>query len=308
MNNLLNNFKLNYQNLLLKVTNYINKQFICYRIFKYDPTIDIQPRIDVYYYGLHEHYIMLLDTLIAIKDYNDESLSFRRSCREGICGSCAMNINGVNKLACIYRIAEHVSDYNTYINIYPLPHMSIIKDLIVDMKHFYNQYKSINPFLIQRYNLISFSYLIFLHDLSFHKTDRYITFNKISNAYHSSRSITIIVHSCSKENKQFKQDRRLLDGLYECILCACCTTSCPSYWWNSDKYLGPAVLLQAYRWIIDSRDNDLINRLNYLDDDYRLNRCHLILNCIRCCPKKLSPATAIMNMKYLRDHLKNNLH
>jgi succinate dehydrogenase / fumarate reductase iron-sulfur subunit len=277
------NLEINYQNLLLKIKNYFNNQFICYRIFKYNPITDIQPRIDIYYYGLHEHYIMLLDTLIAIKDYNDESLSFRRSCREGICGSCAMNINGVNKLACIYRIAQHVSDYRTHINIYPLPHMSIIKDLIVDMKHFYNQYKSINPFLIKKYNLISFDYL-----------------NKIYLSKFC--SIIIIVNSCSKENKQSKQDRKLLDGLYECILCACCTTSCPSYWWNSDKYLGPAVLLQAYRWIIDSRDDDFSNRLIYLNDDYKLNRCHTILNCIRCCPKKLSPATAIMNMKYLKDH------
>jgi succinate dehydrogenase / fumarate reductase iron-sulfur subunit len=287
------NLKINYQNLLFKIKNLFNNQFICYRIFKYNPITDIQPRIDIYYYGLHEHYIMLLDTLIAIKDYNDESLSFRRSCREGICGSCAMNINGVNKLACIYRIAQHVSDYRTHINIYPLPHMSIIKDLIVDMKHFYNQYKSINPFLIKKYNLISFTYLDEIY------LSKFYVVNKI---YYRFCLITIIVSSCIKENKQSKQDRKLLDGLYECILCACCTTSCPSYWWNSDKYLGPAVLLQAYRWIIDSRDDDFLNRLIYLDDDYKLNRCHTILNCIRCCPKKLSPATAIMNMKYLRDH------
>lgn len=280
------NEKLNYINLLFKISSYINETFICYRIFKYNPTVDIQPRMDIYYYGPHEHYIMLLDTLMAIKDYNDESLSFRRSRREGIRGSCAMNINGINKLACIYQIAQHVSTYQTHINIYPLPHMSIIKDLIVDMKHFYNQYRSINPFLIQKYNLIS------------------LNFFKLLNKYFNIFSIIIIVYSCTKENNQSKQDRKLLDGLYECILCACCTTSCPSYWWNSDKYLGPAVLLQAYRWIIDSRDNNLFDRLNYLDDDYKLNRCHTILNCIRCCPKKLSPATAIINMKYIRDNIK----
>jgi len=280
--NFFNKLKLNQLNLInVKFNIDVEKNnFIRYRIFKYDPSKDNKPWVQIYYLGGHKHSPMLLDTLFYIKDHNDSSSSYRRSCREGICGSCAMNINGVNALACIYKIDEHVSYLKPFINIYPLPHMPIIKDLIVDMRHFYNQYKSINPYLIKSYNLKSVN-------------------SKIKKIKKNLKNISIFIDRPTIENIQTKKDRKLLDGLYECILCACCSTSCPSYWWNSDKYLGPAVLLQAYRWIIDSRDHDFKNRLVYLDDIYKLNRCHTILNCIRCCPKKLSPATAISNIKQI---------
>lgn len=269
--------KFNKLNFNFNVNNLTKGTFICYRIFKYDPSIDMKPWLQVYFFGSHEHAPMLLDTLFFIKNKKDSSLSFRRSCREGICGSCAMNINGRNSLACIYKIDEHVSEDKPYVNIFPLPHMPVVKDLIIDMKHFYNQYKSINPFLIKSYSID--------------------VLNNILGEFRN--NLSIFVSRPTIENYQTKKDRKLLDGLYECILCACCSTSCPSYWWNSDKYLGPAVSLQAYRWVIDSRDSDFMNRLNYLNDIYRLNRCHTILNCIRCCPKKLSPATAIANIKQL---------
>lgn len=284
--NRLNN-KINYyfRELNIKRINLINQKFIkfpntddfiCYRIFKYDSTIDSKPYIETFFLGAHQHAPMLLDTLIYLKDVKDDSLAFRRSCREGICGSCAMNVNGVNTLACIYRIDQHVSYVFPFLNIYPLPHMVIVKDLIVNMKHFYNQYRSINPFLMKHYeiNLVS--------DISINKCNT-----------------QIYVSRPTVENLQSKSDRRMLNGLYECILCACCTTSCPSYWWHTEKYLGPAVLLQAYRWIIDSRDLAFESRLEFFNDAYKLKRCHLILNCIRCCPKRLSPATAIANIKYM---------
>ena len=254
---------------------------ICYRILKYDPTIDERPWVQVFFLNGNENLPMLLDTLFYLKDNKDSSLSFRRSCREGICGSCAMNINGTNSLACTYKVDEHVTYIKSFVNIYPLPHMLIVKDLIINMKHFYNQYKSINPFLIKKYEINSLKNIL------------------NSKKINVLKNITIMVSRPTIENIQYKKDRKLLDGLYECILCACCTTSCPSYWWNSNKYLGPAVLLQSYRWLIDSRDNDFKNRVIFLDDVYKLHRCHTILNCIRCCPKKLSPATAIGNIKQI---------
>jgi succinate dehydrogenase/fumarate reductase iron-sulfur protein len=189
---------------------------------------------------------MVLDGLIHIKNELDRSLGFRRSCREGICGSCAMNINGKNGLACLTPIEEKTI-------IYPLPHMPIIKDLIPDMKNFYKQYKEIKPWL------------------------------------QSSKK--------SGEHHQSIEDRNKLDGMYECILCACCSTSCPSYWWNSDQYLGPAVLMQAYRWIEDSRDENTKERMEYLDDAMKLYRCKSIMNCSNTCPKGLNPGQAIGKLK-----------
>ena len=191
---------------------------------------------------------MVLDGLIHIKNNIDNSLSFRRSCREGICGSCAMNINGTNSLACLTPISDKII-------VYPLPHMPIIKDLIPDMKTFYKQYKEIKPWL------------------------------------HSSKELG------TSENYQSIEDRKKLDGMYECILCACCSTSCPSYWWNSDKYLGPAVLMQAYKWIEDSRDEATIERMEYLDDAMKLYRCKTIMNCSNTCPKGLNPGQAIGKLK-----------
>ena len=190
---------------------------------------------------------MVLDGLIHIKNNIDGSLGFRRSCREGICGSCAMNINGKNTLACLCPIEPKMV-------IYPLPHMPIIRDLIPDMKNFYKQYAEIKPWL-QNSN----------------KT--------------------------GEENLQSIEERKKLDGMYECILCACCSTSCPSYWWNSDKYLGPAVLMQAYKWIEDSRDEATVERMEYLDDAMKLYRCKTIMNCSNTCPKGLNPGQAIGKLK-----------
>ncbi|KAL7016614.1 hypothetical protein ACKWTF_010069 [Chironomus riparius] len=202
---------------------------------------------------------MVLDALIKIKNEMDPTLTFRRSCREGICGSCAMNIGGTNTLACISKI--DASNLNKPVKIYPLPHMYVVKDLVPDMNNFYNQYRSIQPWL-QRKN---------------EATEE-------------------------KGNAQYLQsvdDRAKLDGLYECILCACCSTSCPSYWWNGDKYLGPAVLMQAYRWIIDSRDESTQARLDSLKDPFSVYRCHTIMNCTRTCPKGLNPGKAIAEIKKL---------
>jgi succinate dehydrogenase/fumarate reductase iron-sulfur protein len=249
---------------------------ITYRIYRYDPSKDEKPYIQTYYLKKKEQDPMLLSNLFKIKDSEDESLSFRRSCREGICGSCAMNINGENKLACLYSVDENLSMLNKTVDVYPLPHMPVIKDLVVDMKHFYSQFKSIKPYLMKK---PSSGKLEFENE------------NSIIAAGESSKP--------TKENYQSKQDRALLDGLIECILCACCSTSCPSYWWNRDKYLGPAVLLQAFRWVIDSRDDYTIERLRDLDDVYKLYRCHTILNCVRACPKHLNPAEAIANTKDL---------
>jgi len=198
---------------------------------------------------------MVLDALIRIKNTYDQTLTFRRSCREGICGSCAMNIDGTNTLACLKPISW---DKGGSINmkIYPLPHMYVVKDLVPDLTNFYAQYKSIEPWM-QRND----------------------------------------APKKEQEIYQSKEDRKKIDGLYECILCACCSTSCPSYWWNSDKYLGPAILLQAYRWIIDSRDQETEKRLNQLQDPFKLYRCHTIMNCSKTCPKNLNPGLAIAKIK-----------
>lgn len=195
---------------------------------------------------------MVLDALLKIKNEEDSTLSFRRSCREGICGSCAMNIDGQNTLACLCRIDRESS--NT--KIYPLPHMHVVKDLVPDMTLFYKQYKSVQPWL---------------------------------------QSSTPPPEG--HEFKQSPEERRHIDGLYECILCACCSTSCPSYWWNQDVYLGPAVLMQAYRWIIDSRDDASDKRRDMLQNSFSLYRCHTIFNCTRTCPKGLNPAKAIAQLK-----------
>jgi succinate dehydrogenase / fumarate reductase iron-sulfur subunit len=197
---------------------------------------------------------MVLDALIKIKNEVDSTLTFRRSCREGICGSCAMNIDGTNTLACTKSIDEVSGD----IKIYPLPHMSVIKDLVPDLTHFYAQYASIEPWL---------------------KTDTPV--------------------EQGQERLQSVEDREKLDGLYECILCACCSTSCPSYWWNGEKYLGPAILLQAYRWLADSRDEASGKRLDALEDPFKLYRCHTIMNCVDVCPKGLNPTKAIGKIKEL---------
>jgi len=194
---------------------------------------------------------MVLDALFAMKK-EDPSLAFRRSCREGICGSCAMNIDGTNNLACLQAIDR---DPNTVSKIAPLPHMFVVRDLVVDMYNFYAQHKSVKP------------YLQTTEDMP------------------------------GVERPQTQADRAHLDGLYECILCACCSTSCPSYWWNSDKYLGPAALLQAYRWVVDSRDDMTAERLKQLDDPFKLYRCKTIMNCTSVCPKGLNPAKAIAKLK-----------
>ncbi len=197
---------------------------------------------------------MVLDALIKIKNEIDTTLTFRRSCREGICGSCAMNIDGTNTLACIRGIDEIKGD----VAIYPLPHMPVVKDLVPDLTQFYAQYAAIEPWMRTQTPLRS-----------------------------------------DQEQLQSKEDRARLDGLYECVLCACCSTSCPSYWWNSDRYLGPAILLQAYRWIVDSRDEYTGERLDALEDPFRLYRCHTIMNCTKTCPKHLNPAKAIAEVKKL---------
>ena len=196
---------------------------------------------------------MVLDGLIWIKNNIDPTLSFRRSCREGVCGSCAMNIDGQNTLACTQSMHD-VADGGA-VKVYPLPHQPVVKDLIPDLTNFYAQYASIEPWL--------------------HTT----------------------TPAPQKEWRQSKEDREKLDGLYECILCACCSTSCPSYWWNSDRYLGPAALLQANRWVMDSRDEATGERLDNVEDAFRLYRCHTIMNCTKACPKGLNPAKAIANLK-----------
>jgi len=199
---------------------------------------------------------MVLDALILIKNDMDGTLTFRRSCREGICGSCAMNIGGTNTLACISKIDTNV---DKVAKIYPLPHMYVVKDLVPDLTNFYNQYKSIEPYLKRK----------------------------------DEKSVG------GKQLLQTEKERDKLDGLYECILCACCSTSCPSYWWNSDKYLGPAVLMQAYRWMIDSRDEFTEERLDRLRDPFSVYRCHTIMNCTKTCPKGLNPGKAIAEIKKL---------
>jgi succinate dehydrogenase / fumarate reductase iron-sulfur subunit len=225
-----------------------------FKIYRYDPDSGANPRYDQFEIDLDDCGPMVLDALIKIKSEQDPSLTFRRSCREGICGSCSMNMDGRNGLACTTAI----EDIKGEIRITPLPHMSVIKDLVPDFTHFYAQYSSIKPWL----------------ESSDIPTD-------------------------GKERLQSPKEREKLDGLYECILCACCSTSCPSYWWNSDKFLGPAILLQAYRWLADSRDAATTERLDQLDDPFALYRCHTIMNCANVCPKGLSPAKAIAEIKKL---------
>ncbi|MES2215130.1 MAG: succinate dehydrogenase iron-sulfur subunit [Pseudomonadota bacterium] len=222
------------------------------KIYRYDPDSGENPSIDTYEIDLEECGPMVLDALLKIKNEMDPTLTFRRSCREGICGSCAMNVDGTNTLACIKPIDEIEGD----IAIYPLPHMKVIKDLVPDMTHFYAQYESIEPWI---------------------KSDS--------------------APPSGSERLQSPEDRDKLDGLYECILCACCSTSCPSYWWNGDEYLGPATLLQAQRWITDTRDEHTGERLDDLEDSFKLYRCHTIMNCTKTCPKGLNPAKAISDIK-----------
>ena len=215
------------------------------------------PRVDTYEVDLDACGPMVLDVILHIKNAIDSTLSFRRSCREGICGSCSMNIDGTNTLACLKPAAEIKGD----IKIYPLPHMQVVKDLVVDMNNFYAQYAAVKPWL---------------------QAD----------------------DSPERERLQSEEERQKLDGYYECVVCACCSTSCPSYWWNGDgylanqdRYLGPAALLTAYRWIADSRDQATDERLAELDDTFKLYRCHTIMNCTKTCPKNLNPAKAIALIK-----------
>ena len=243
------------------MTNLTNKKerIKYFKIYRWDPEhvgpVQQKPYLSTYPIDLNSCGPMVLDALIKIKDEQDPTLTFRRSCREGICGSCAMNIDGVNTLACLSYIDG--KELSKATKIYPLPHMYVIKDLVPDMSNFYEQYRSIQPWL------------------------------QPSKPKEPNQ----------KEHLQSKQDRAKLDGMYECILCACCSTSCPSYWWNSDKYLGPAVLMQAYRWIEDSRDGKTMERLKDLDDSFKLYRCHTIMNCTKVCPKHLNPGKAIASIK-----------
>ncbi|KAF8051771.1 hypothetical protein N665_1669s0006 [Sinapis alba] len=227
-----------------------------FQIYRWNPDSPGKPELQDYQIDLKDCGPMVLDALIKIKNEMDPSLTFRRSCREGICGSCAMNIDGCNGLACLTKIESESSETT----ITPLPHMFVIKDLVVDMTNFYNQYKSIEPWLKR-------------------KTPASVP---------------------GKEILQSKKDRAKLDGMYECILCACCSTSCPSYWWNPESYLGPAALLHANRWISDSRDEYSKERLEAINDEFKLYRCHTILNCARACPKGLNPGKQITHIKQLQ--------
>merc|ERR1711978_622401 len=231
-----------------------------FAIYRWNPeSPGDKPKMENYEIDLNNCGPMVLDALIKIKNEMDPTLTFRRSCREGICGSCAMNIGGVNTLACLSKI--DANDKKT--KIYPLPHMYVVKDLVPDMNNFYQQYRSTQPWL-QRDD------------------------EKEMKAQGGEQQLL-----------QSVGDRAKLDGLYECILCACCSTSCPSYWWNGDRYLGPAVLMQAYRWIIDSRDGQQAERLDRLRDPFSVYRCHTIMNCTKTCPKGLNPGRAIAEIKKL---------
>jgi succinate dehydrogenase / fumarate reductase iron-sulfur subunit len=225
-----------------------------FKIYRWSPDDDENPRLDRYIIDLDKCGPMVLDALQYIKAEIDGTLTFRRSCREGICGSCAMNIDGTNTLACTKRISDIRGD----VRIYPLPHMDVIKDLVPDLKHAYAQHASVQPWL---------------------KTET--------------------PPPSDTERLQSPEERALLDGLYECIFCMCCSASCPSYFWNGDKYLGPAVMMQAYRYIMDSRDDATCERLDQLEDPFQAFRCHTILNCTNTCPKKLNPAKVIAEIKKL---------
>jgi succinate dehydrogenase / fumarate reductase, iron-sulfur subunit len=225
-----------------------------FRIYRWNPEDGKNPVVDIYAVDIDACGPMVLDALIKIKNEIDTTLTFRRSCREGICGSCAMNIDGTNTLACL----KAIDVIKGTVRIYPLPHLPVIKDLVPDLTHIFAQYRSIEPWL---------------QSASAAPPDR--------------------------ERPQSGEERERLDGLWECILCFCCSTACPSYWWNGERYLGPAVLLQAYRWIADSRDERTGERLDALEDPFRLYRCHTIMNCTRTCPKNLNPAKAIAEIKKL---------
>nr|YP_010620059.1 Succinate dehydrogenase subunit 2 [Rhodomelopsis africana]WAX04072.1 Succinate dehydrogenase subunit 2 [Rhodomelopsis africana] len=243
---------------------YITSQFFYVRIYRWNPYLSLKPWFNIFPLKINDaKQLMVLDLLFYIKNSYDSSITFRRSCREGICGSCSMNINGVNSLACLNKFDSRNSQFLT---IYPLPHMLILKDLVCDLTNFYNQYRLIKPWLIQK------------------KVDK------------SKKNLINKVKT--KENFQSRVDRFTLDGIYECILCACCSASCPSYWWNYDKYLGPAILLQTYKWIIDSRDHEQINRIHFLNNSIRVTKCHGISNCTKVCPKNLNPAQIINFLKY----------
>lgn len=224
-----------------------------FKIYRWNPdTPDVKPHMKSYTLDMNECGPMVLDALLKIKNEVDSTLTLRRSCREGICGSCAMNIGGRNTLACLCKLDK---DSGKELKIYPLPHMYIVRDLVPDLTHFYKQYKSIQPYL------------------------------------QSDKPMPV------RENLQSVEDRKKLDGLYECILCACCSTSCPSYWWNQQEYLGPAVLMQAYRWMVDSRDTATKARQTMLQNSMSLYRCHTIMNCSKTCPKGLNPGGAIAQIK-----------
>lgn len=223
-----------------------------FRIYRFDPESGQNPRYDTYEVDMASCGPMVLDALIKIKNEIDPTLTFRRSCREGICGSCAMNIDGVNTLACT-RATE---DVKGTVKIFPLPHMPVIKDLVPDLTNFYAQYASVKPWLQTR-----------------------------------------TPAPPDRERLQSKEDQEKIDRPAACILCACCSTSCPSYWWNGDRYLGPAALLAAYRWIVDTRDEATGERLDDLEDPFKLYRCHTIMNCAEACPKDLNPAKAIAEIK-----------
>jgi succinate dehydrogenase / fumarate reductase iron-sulfur subunit len=224
-----------------------------FKVYRYDEDTGENPHIDTYEVEMDGCGPMVLDALIKIKDEIDPTLTFRRSCREGVCGSCSMNVDGTNELACIKDLNEIKGD----VKVYPLPHMPVLKDLVSDLTHAYAQYASIQPW------------------------------------------VQADTPAPGKERLQSPEERAKLDGLWECVLCFCCTTSCPSYWWNSDRYLGPATLLQAHRWIVDSRDENTGERLDNLEDPFRLYRCHTIMNCTNTCPKNLNPGKAIAETKKL---------
>ena len=229
------------------------KSLKTFKVYRWNPDDGQNPSVDSYGVDLDDCGPMVLDALIKIKNEIDPTLTFRRSCREGVCGSCAMNIEGTNTLAC----TKYISDVKDEVKVYPLPHLPVVKDLVPDLNHAYAQLTSIEPWL---------------------KTE---------------------TPAPERERLQIPEDRQKLDGLWECILCFCCSTSCPSYWWNGDRYLGPAILLQAYRWIADSRDEAAGERLDQLEDPFRLYRCHTIMNCTKTCPKGLNPAKAIAEIKML---------
>ena len=224
-----------------------------FKVYRWNPDDGKNPQVDTYAVDMDDCGPMVLDALIKLKNEVDSTLTFRRSCREGVCGSCAMNIDGTNTLAC----TKYINEVRGVVKVYPLPHMPVVKDLVPDLTQAYAQYTSIEPWLKAK------------------------------------------TTAPERERPQSQEEREQLDGMWECILCFSCTTSCPSYWWNGDRYLGPAVLLQAYRWIADSRDEFAGERLDALEDPFRLYRCHTIMNCTRTCPKGLNPAKAIAEIKKL---------